>query len=317
MTGVLAYSEVKDVTELVWYDRDGRRLEAVGGPQVHTNPSLSHDGRHLAVQVGDEESRVIRTWDLVTERTRRTSVLTPDPADPVWGPPGHLAYLVDEGADGWSIYRWDINGTAPPGPILTSPKETIPTGWSPDGSTLLYIERSDRTDDKYDVFALELDPRDSLRVLGPPRRVLGQPNHELSATLSPSGNLIAFASDEFDDFEVFIEPFPSTGLRCQISSEGGWEPLWGLDDQELFYLEESGDLMVAEPQIDQTRIDDPCGSSPARRLFTVQTGHPQTARNHYAFSRSTGRFLVNLRVRSVQTIDVIFNWPARVREATR
>ena len=319
MNGVLAYSggDVRDVTELVWFDQDGRRLEAVGGPEVHRNPSLSHDGRHLAVEVGEEESRVIRTRDLVTERTGRTSDLTPDPVDPVWGPPGHLAYLVDEGPDGWSIYRWDINSATPPGPILTSPNEKIPTDWSQDGSTLLYIERSDRTDDKYDVFALEFDPRDSLRVLGQPRRVLDQPNHELSATLSSSGNLIAFASDEFEDFEVFVEPFPSTGLRCQISSEGGWEPHWGMDDRELFYLEESGDLMVAELEIDQTRIDDPCGSSPTRRLFTVQTGHPGTARNHYSFSRSTGRLLVNSRVRGGQTIDVLFNWPARARQAAR
>ncbi len=305
--GVLAYSraEVKDVTQLVWYEVDGRRIDAVNEPRNYRNPSLSDDGRYLAVEETDEGFRGITTLDLVSGASGRTSNLTPGAMDPVWGPGGRLAYV---GEAGLSIYFWDMNSAAPPRSILSSQRGKIPTDWSPDGSTLLYIERSDRTDEDYDVFALDVATETT-------RRVLGRPHHELSPRLSPSGTLVAFASDEFERFEVFVEPFPSTGLRCQVSSAGGFEPYWGMDDQSLFYLEESGDLMIADLEIDPTRIGDACGAPQTRHLFTVDTGSPTASRNHYAFSRSTGRLLINVRVRSGQAIDVLFNWPTKARQA--
>ena len=48
-TDVLAYEAEATPTELVWYDRFGRRLGVLGAPGLYTNPALSPDGRRAAV----------------------------------------------------------------------------------------------------------------------------------------------------------------------------------------------------------------------------------------------------------------------------
>ena len=49
-TGLLAYRAVKlQLAPLVWFDRQGRRLETVGEPAQYSNPALSPDGKRLAV----------------------------------------------------------------------------------------------------------------------------------------------------------------------------------------------------------------------------------------------------------------------------
>lgn len=40
---------------------------------------------------------------------------------------------------------------------------------------------------------------------------------------------IAYTSDESKRNEVYVRPFPGPGLKQQVSSEGGIEPLWAKD----------------------------------------------------------------------------------------
>jgi hypothetical protein len=43
--------------------------------------------------------------------------------------------------------------------------------------------------------------------------------------------------------EVWVQPFPATGAKWQVSTEGGSEPQWRDDGRELFYV--AGDGVVA------------------------------------------------------------------------
>ncbi|MDQ2842478.1 MAG: hypothetical protein M3Y72_15815 [Acidobacteriota bacterium] len=47
--GVLVFESVRGTDQLTWRDRDGRRLEQVGEPGVHLQPSLSPDGKQIAM----------------------------------------------------------------------------------------------------------------------------------------------------------------------------------------------------------------------------------------------------------------------------
>ena len=61
--------------------------------------------------------------------------------------------------------------------------------------------------------------------------------------LSPDGRWLAYTSNEPGRIEVFVQPFPGSGGRSQISIDGGTEPVWSRDGRELFFL--SGDKMMA------------------------------------------------------------------------
>ena len=61
---------------------------------------------------------------------------------------------------------------------------------------------------------------------------------ERNAELSPDGRWMAYQSNESEEFEIYVKPFPNVneGQR-QVSNAGGVQPLWSRNGQELFYLE--------------------------------------------------------------------------------
>ena len=67
---------------------------------------------------------------------------------------------------------------------------------------------------------------------------------ERSGEFSPDGKWVSYASDESGRFEVFVQRFPESGQRLQVSSGGGRQPQWRPDGREMFYLAPDGRLMA-------------------------------------------------------------------------
>ena len=111
-TGVLAFRQLSE-TQLVWFDRDGRRLETVGPPGPYRNPALSPDGKRLAVAVLDLKTGTSDIWLMEVGRGRK-SRFTFDPADddmPVWSPDGsRIAFKSNRGGQ-VAFYQKSSSGT--------------------------------------------------------------------------------------------------------------------------------------------------------------------------------------------------------------
>jgi dipeptidyl aminopeptidase/acylaminoacyl peptidase len=88
-TGRLAYRRVGE-TELVWYDRAGRRLGTAGSPAHYRNPALSPDGERLAVGRLDPKTGLWGVWTFELSRgVASRFTLEPFLEDmPVWSPDG-------------------------------------------------------------------------------------------------------------------------------------------------------------------------------------------------------------------------------------
>jgi len=56
---------------------------------------------------------------------------------------------------------------------------------------------------------------------------------------------LAYASNDTNRFEIYVQAFPSLGGKYQISTGGGGEPVWARSGRELFYR--NGDTMMAVP----------------------------------------------------------------------
>jgi hypothetical protein len=63
---------------------------------------------------------------------------------------------------------------------------------------------------------------------------------------SPDGKWVAYRSNETGHDEVFVQNFPWTGAKYQVSLTGGDEPRWRRDGRELFFLAPDGRLMSVE-----------------------------------------------------------------------
>jgi hypothetical protein len=58
------------------------------------------------------------------------------------------------------------------------------------------------------------------------------------SAFSPDGHWIAYESPETKTglIDVWVQPFPPTGARQQISTDGAIHPFWSSDGKELFFL---------------------------------------------------------------------------------
>ena len=81
-----------------------------------------------------------------------------------------------------------------------------------------------------DLWTLSLDGDRKLKPL------VQLPSNERYASFSPDGRWFAYTSDEIGKrFEVFVQPFPTTGAKYQISTDGGRDPLWSPEGKQILY----------------------------------------------------------------------------------
>jgi hypothetical protein len=177
--------------------------------------------------------------------------------------------------------------------------QMIPTHFSRDGLHVIFTNTgAGSSSDLWDL------PTESRR----PRPILQTAFDEYQGVLSPDGLWFAYVSEETGVPQVYVQSFPNGEQRVQVSSQGGTEPQWRQDGQELFFLR--ADRMLMAVAVSRSPAFKTEGLTP---LF--QTRVPILAnrvRWHYDVSADGERFLVNTAPMSVRSpaIHVVMDWRA-------
>jgi len=211
----------------------------VGAPGIVQNPSLSPDGKQVAVdrrdlQSGNEDIYVI---DLARGTSSR---LTSDPASdtrPIWSPDGNRIAWSSNRDGSFQIYQKLASGLGQEELLLKSDILSLPTSWSADGRFILYTGVDPKT--SFDVWVLPLTGDRK------PFPFLQTPFNEARASFSPDGRWVAYQSDDQGLYEVYVQTFPASGSKWQVSTDAGAFPIWRSDGKELFYVK-LGALMAVE-----------------------------------------------------------------------
>ena len=74
------------------------------------------------------------------------------------------------------------------------------------------------------------------------RELLMTSDDEMNGQVSPSGDWVAFVSNETGAGNVYVMPFDG-GRGTVISTDGGHSPIWSGTDAELFYV--GGRMMMS------------------------------------------------------------------------
>jgi serine/threonine protein kinase/Tol biopolymer transport system component len=319
-TGVLVYSHgatsLQAAARLRWYDRTGKVLATLGDPGSYYNVALSPDERRVAVSLQSGSPPNTDIWIIDASRGVR-SRLTFDPTvetAPVWSPDNaRVAFLaVRPGQSGVRVKP--AAGTAKDEPLLTiadTVNPPIPNDWSPDGRFIAYEMLNHDVGNRADVWILPLtgDKKPFPFVEGP--------GAQTNPAFSPDGRWIAYSSDESGSDQVYVQPFPATGGRFQVSKIAGTQPLWRADGKELFFLA-AGTIMAAA--IDTTREFE--AGEPQTLFAGIAAGSSATAsvaivgRRQYAVTRDGKRFLmITPEGTSVDaTLTVVVNWLAGIQK---
>jgi len=246
-TGILVYAQ-RLVTELAWLDRSGRPLEA---PRIRGDfavPSLSHDGRHVAVMnYGEGDTADVWVYDV---GTGTGFALTNHPAHdgfPLWSPDDEWVYFHSDRTGRFELYRKRSSGVGIEESVLGWDTAPWATSWSREGALIL----SDSRPESEDLW--QLAPGRNAAAL------VKTPFREWAARMSPDGKRIAYNSNETGQAEVFVRSFPpSSGDAIRVSDNGGIGPTWRGDGKELFFIDSSYTMMAVEiplqPNLDRRQL---------------------------------------------------------------
>jgi Tol biopolymer transport system component len=188
--------------QLTWVDRQGVRTPIGPLPPGTFAPRLSPDGRRVAFDAGGS----IWIADLANLAAARR--LAPGQF-PIWSADGRR--LLFAGAFGFQLYWQAVDGPGDAERIADQPARA-PESWSTALGLVSYITLSGGGD--YDIWTLSPLDRSQRALIAEPMSA------QMGSRFSPDGAWIAYQSNETGRFEVYVEPFPRTGVRVRISDAG-------------------------------------------------------------------------------------------------
>jgi len=300
--GVLAFQPESDLTsQFTSVDRAGNVVETVGDPGKYRYPHLSPDGQRLAYVNTDGN-----VWILDIKRKMSSKLTTGGTAiSPVWSNDGRTIFYrkpPEKNVPG-GFYEKSASG-ATEETLVFAGRLNGPSQVSKDGKWLLYFAAPEG-ESLQDVFVL---PMTGDRK---PQRIVQSPAADVEPQLSPDGKFLAYASNPTGGrLEVFVEPFPRTGERWQLSNSGGRQPLWRDDGKELFFVSDVDRKFYVVPIKPGPKFD----YDPPKFLFEMRANVYAT-RNSYIPSPDGKRFLINMTVDSTAPpIHIIHNWTAGLKD---
>ena len=266
---VLAWRPGRPYAEqLTWFDRHGNPVGPAGPPTWYLAARPSPDGRRIAALVaipGGLEVRVLETGQsgfltIVKPGLFNTSAV-------IWRRDSlrllymsSESFLMERSATGGSEVRQ--LGKVPP---------MILNDIAPDGTLLGMIHDT-----------LHVAPPEGDRT---PRPLLASEEPTRQGSFSPDGRWVVYSSALAQ--ELFVQAFPISGPRRQISAGGGTMPYWRGDGKEILYL--GPDQYVYSVRSDPARGE----FHPPERLFAVKVA--LNAPNHFTLAATSdgSRILFN------------------------
>src|SRR5262245_58739743 len=198
-------------------------------PKRYVSPGLSPDGRKLVVQTEDvHDNGVLWVYDIVGTTDIQQLTLSGNNIRPIWTPDGKRVTFASDRDGPMSIYSQPVDGSGVAKRLTKAEKGTEhwPESWSPDGRTLSFALVRDGG---AAVWTLSGDTGKTQAFADEPKRI------QRGSAFSPDGRWLAYHSNnESGDFEVYVQPFPPTGVKTRITQNGRSMAVWSSGGKELF-----------------------------------------------------------------------------------
>ena len=209
----------------------GRRLVVVDGasrtplaapPHAYVTPRVSPDGRRVLLGVADNAEH-IWSYDLSAGTLTQLTYEAANRA-PIWSPDGERVIFSSNRHGALNLFAAPASANGPAERLTTSEALQVPGSWSPDATTLAFMEQHPSTG--RDIWLLKRNGD---------RTAFANTEADQSAPrFSPDGRWIAYVSNESGQAEVYVRStFGPTMNR--VSTEGGTEPVWRRDGSALYY----------------------------------------------------------------------------------
>ena len=289
--------------KLTWFDRGGKALGVLGEPASMAEPFWFPGAKSLGITVSDPRTDVPDLWQIDLGRGTWTRLTFGPKSNNSGGvsPDGKSLYFSSTGEGSLALRRRSLDGSAADDLILSPRTDAYVDFVSPDGAWVVF-ESSNSGRNELWRLPLAGERKPVLLLAGPQSSVA-------HASPSPDGSFFAYASDETGRSEVYLQRFPPSGGKWQISKDGGDQPLWRADGKELFFLAPDRKLMAVDLSL---KGDVEAGSPKALFAVHVTPNGIGDNRSQYLPAPDGSRFLVIVASdeRQDQPAVVVLNWPA-------
>jgi eukaryotic-like serine/threonine-protein kinase len=205
-------------------------LDLPAGP-YHSPRFSVPDGKQIALYTTDG---VIWVYDLSGRKAIRR--LTPEGGNllPTWTRDGRLVFWSTV-AGQTGLFRQHASGSDLAERLTESVAPAyFPYSVSADGKTLFL--GSDRRAPRQAILTLSLNGGDTT-----PEPVFQGEKGDVvfSPSLSPDGRWLAYELRHENKNNIYVDPFPPTGVHHPVTTDGGHNPMWSRDGRRLFYVREA------------------------------------------------------------------------------
>jgi Tol biopolymer transport system component len=307
--GVLVFQRGENSSDLhlSWFDRNGKEIETITPPGDYSHPRLSHDGKRVAYDLLDSQSGLSDIWifDLVRRVPTRLTFEAENEAYPIWSPDDQtIAYSFQRPNGGFDLYKKPSTGAGVSEPVFASPALKFAMDWSADGKSIFIQSNDPYQRNNWDIIRVSADT-------GTAANLIATKFNEGVPQLSPDGRWLAYISDQAGANNVYIEPFPQTGAKYQVSTGGATQPRWRRDGKELFYrtTEDRMASVMVNATLHGLQISQP---SVLFQTHLATSSGPAGAQ--YDVSPDGQKFLMNVssKIGGSRPLTLITNWTAEV-----
>lgn len=285
--------------QLIWYDRSGKEIGAIGKAGPVFRFRLSPDEKLLSMSARGNRSvnNDILVTDIARGASSRLSSFPGETPETIWSPDGKYVVWNERTGTEARLMKKLASGAGEAEVLLESDVNGMtPSDWSPDGKFILYTSFVNRN---RDIWVLPLEGERT------PFPYIQSPADDQSAVFSPDGKYVAYRSYESGSNQIYIQTFPASANKWPVSTNGGISPVWSRTGRELFYVQ-SGRLMSVE-----IKPGDPLSVGVPQPL--VDFAAVRSPRNDdYAVSNDGQRLLFISRAAAAVSppIVAILNWSA-------
>ncbi|HEX5217385.1 MAG TPA: protein kinase [Vicinamibacterales bacterium] len=295
--GTLVYAaSAATQSELVSVSRQGSEQVLLRMDRPAGNPRISPDGRQMLTEGIGQGLWLFDPGRRIESRMTDRSLMA---SFPIFGPGGkEVVYRATS-----ALMRQPLDGSTRAVPIAGSGPNQMPTSVTADGTKVLYIFIDPVTSG--DIYEIPIGG-------GAPRAVVKTNAYEGGAQVSPDGKWIVYVSNELGANEIFLQAYPASARRVQVSSTGGIHPTWNPRGGEIFYRR-GDDMMSVRVTFNATGPV----LAPPEKLFTgrYSFGGGLTMAN-YAVTPDGSNFLM-IKDQPRAILNVVLNWLDEVKAAVK